>query len=587
MKIMRSNRLAALLTALLLMASVAGCASIPTGGPVSKAQVSTTGEVQQNTNYKPNPPSPGADQASTILGFISAATGFADNFQVARKYLTGTAASSWKSDQRTVVFQGQPNVVKSGSDLDFKVELDVDSVIDADGIRTPAESKPSGTVQFGLVKVDGEWRINSLPDGVILAKAFFQTIFNPYPLYFYDPTFTYTVPDERWFAGGASSVATVIVKALVNGPAPYLKGAVASAFPDGIRLVRDTVPVTSSTATVDLSPQPLQSASPQLRQQMQTQLSETLIRGLNTVTNVMLRADQIPVDVGDAGQSQTSQFHSPQTPSRQIGVSKGELVYYENGSVTPITAVPSVARFQPSFPAQSYSAFTKDGAVAFLSGDHTKLYTVAPNRAEVVAVSGVALTPPSFAPSNWVWTAAADGSGRIYASDAAQKNGGTVQTVTLTAEWLKGRTVTSLRVSRDGTRIMVVSNVAGQQSQVNVTGILRQDNSPASAPRDLTAPISMFLDTVPFSLGYWADETKMVVMAPGTSDVVATQLALDADPKPLPMLTGMQRISVGNVDTGLSEIYAQNTSGSIFVQSNTGWQERPELKGVTDLAYAG
>lgn len=582
----RNRGLLVLMSMLLCLAAIAGCASIPTGGPVSKSEVSSTGEVQQNTNFKPVPPSAGADQTAIINGFINAATGFSDNFQVARKYLTAAAANAWKNDQRTVVYRGQPNISRNGTENDYKVELDVDSVLDADGIRTPAESGPSGTIQFGLMKVDGEWRINSLPDGVILAKAYFQTIFNAYSLYFYDPTFTYTVPDVRWFPGGSNSVATMIVRNLVNGPAPYLKGAVASAFPDGIRLARDTVPISSSTATVDLSAGPLQAASLQARQQMQAQLSETLSRGLNTVTNVVMRADQVPVDVGDTGQSQASQIHAPQTPSRQIGVSQNELVYLENGTISAIPGMPSVARLQPAVPAQSYSSFAKDGPVAFLNGDRTSLYTIAPGKAESVAMTGVPLTPPSFSPSNWVWSAAADGSGRVFASNAAQNNGATVQTVTLTMEWLKGRTVSSLRVSRDGTRIMVVSSVAGQ-SQVHLTGILRQDNSLASPPRDLTVPIGMFLDTVTFTLGYWGDETKMIVMAPGTGDVVATKLSLGADPKPLPALTGMQRLSVGNVTSDVSDIYAQTSSGSVFVQSNTGWQERPDLKGISDLAFAG
>lgn len=576
----------ALLAAFLAAVMVAGCAAIPTGGPVSRSQVSTTGEVQQNTNFKPIPPTSGADQNSIINGFINAATGFSDNFQVARKYLTSDAAGSWKSEQRTVVYRGVPNVARAGSDGDYKVELDVDSVIDSDGTRTPAESGPSGTVQFGLLKVDGEWRINALPDGVILAKAYFQTIFNSYPLYFYDPTFTYTVPDARWFPGGSNSVATAIVRSLVNGPATYLKGAVASAFPDGIRLARDTVPINSSIATVDLTAQPMQAATLLARQQMQTQLAETLSRGLNTVTNVVMRADQVPVEVGDNGQNQANQIHAPQTPNRQIGVAKNELVYVENGAVSPVPGAPSVARYQPSFPAQSYSAFTKDGPVAFLNGERNALYTVASGKAEALVVNAVALTPPSFSPSNWVWSAAADGSGRVFVSNAGQNNGASVQTVTLSVEWLKGRTVSSLRVSRDGTRLLVVSN-SGGQSQVQVTGILRQDNSPASAPRDLTAPIGMFLDTVPFTLGYWADETKLVVMAPGSGDVVATVLSLNADPKPLPTLTGMQRISVGNIGNEVSEIYAQNTKGSVFVQTNTGWQERSDLKDVMDLAYPG
>ena len=44
-----------------------------------------------------------------------------------------------------------------------------------------------------------------------------------------------------------------MTSALLAGPAPYLRGAVASAFPSGIKLARESVPVVSGAAQVDLT----------------------------------------------------------------------------------------------------------------------------------------------------------------------------------------------------------------------------------------------------------------------------------------------------------------------------------------------
>ena len=82
-----------------------------------------------------------------------------------------------------------------------------------------------------LAQVDGEWRISKLPDGTAIPEETFKVIYGAYPIYFYDPTFTYAVPDVRWFI--KKKTVKSMTSALLGGPAPYLKGAVVSAFPSG------------------------------------------------------------------------------------------------------------------------------------------------------------------------------------------------------------------------------------------------------------------------------------------------------------------------------------------------------------------
>ncbi|MNR61868.1 Lipoprotein LpqB [compost metagenome] len=68
--------------------------------------------------------------------------------------------------------------------------------------------------------MDGEWRIAELPDGTAIPEETFKVIYGAYPIYFYDPTFTYAVPDVRWFI--KKKTVKAMTSALLGGPAPYL-----------------------------------------------------------------------------------------------------------------------------------------------------------------------------------------------------------------------------------------------------------------------------------------------------------------------------------------------------------------------------
>src|SRR5699024_11767378 len=70
--------------------------------------------------------------------------------------------------------------------------------LDEAGVLELADDGATQNFEFSLVQVDGQWRIDELPDGITLDSAQFRALFNTQPLYFYDPTYTYAVPDVRW-----------------------------------------------------------------------------------------------------------------------------------------------------------------------------------------------------------------------------------------------------------------------------------------------------------------------------------------------------------------------------------------------------
>ncbi|WP_279403181.1 hypothetical protein [Arthrobacter sp. JCM 19049] len=73
-----------------------------------------------------------------------------------------------------------------------------------------------------LSEIDGEWRISKAPDGIMLESSFFERIFAPRTLYFYDASYKYLVPDIRWFSS-RSGAATSVVEALLEARPPTWK----------------------------------------------------------------------------------------------------------------------------------------------------------------------------------------------------------------------------------------------------------------------------------------------------------------------------------------------------------------------------
>ena len=372
-----------------VLLAVAGCAAIPTDGSVGKSDPLGPRNNSVNISFQQFSPVDGAPSESIISGFVDSGTGINDDFQVARQYLTPGLAQSWAPDKRTLVFRDTFAVVPGEQKDTFDINFDVVSTVDASGVLTPAKDGASETLSMKVVQVDGQWRIAEAPDGVMLAEATFQTLFSPFSLYFYDTTYTYGVPDVRWLAGRSARTATAIVKAMLDGPAPYLKGAVVSAFPNGITLERDSVPVNNGLAKVGLTAQPLLETSVKQRQQMHAQLLVTLQKSLSTVTGVQFLADDREVDMGGPADSITPMIIDNVVPSTQVALAKNELVAFDGAKISVIPKMASVAGLGPSVPAVSYTGEN----YAFRAGAGNQIYAVTPGKQPELAISGVAPAP--------------------------------------------------------------------------------------------------------------------------------------------------------------------------------------------------
>ncbi|MGN5731780.1 LpqB family beta-propeller domain-containing protein [Arthrobacter psychrochitiniphilus] len=557
--------------AVVVLLAVSGCATIPMQGPVGKSDPLAPRNNSVNVSLQQFSPVDGASPESIIRGFVDSGTGVSDDFQVARQYLTPALAQSWAPDKRTLVYTNTFAVAPTYEQDTFELKFDVVSTVDATGVLTPAKPDSSELLRMKMVQVDGQWRISEAPDGVILTEANFQTLFAPVSLYFYDPSFTFGVPDVRWLAGRSSRTATSIVKAMLNGPAPYLQGAVVSAFPNGIALERDSVPVINGQARVGLTAGPLLETSIEQRQQMNAQLLTTFQKSLNTITEVAFLADDRSVDMGSTDNEVSRMIVDNPVRPTQVALSKNELVTFDGVKSARIPGMASVAGLDPSAPAISYSG--KD--FAFLAGVGNQIYWATPNEPPVLALSGVGLTPPSFAPNGWLFSAAGDGSGLVLAINP-DDNGKLGAPVLLRVPWLVGQEVSTFRVSRDGTRALVISQSNGI-SKVNMTGIFKS----GEVPKELTTPINFLHSGMP-TLGVWVGGASVAVMAPSDTDpVVIDILDLAARPLALDELKGVQWISAGS---GVRNIHAQ-TATEFFTNVGSYWEVA--AKELQQASFAG
>ena len=563
----RAVRLLALWLGAVLV--LAGCSSIPTVGPVGTASAKQGDEQREEAVFSPEAPTAGSTAQEIIRGFMDAGTGAADDYNVARQFLSPLMVDTWSPAEQATVYRSSRVVATADPNL-FQIQLEIQSKVDGQGIRNEVPPGSTETIPVRMEKVQGEWRISDVPDGIMLTLASFPAVFTAHNLYFYSSDYEFWVPDTRWFIQRAG-IAANIVNAMLVGPAPYLRGAVVSAFPAGTVMARDAVPVASGEATVDFAADSLRDSPDLNRQQMLKQLEQNL-RSLNNITSVAMTDGQRPVDLGKGTGEVKTATADPSAGPTQIAVYQGELAYYDDGPKA-IEGVPAVAEYGPRNPAMSVGGAT----IAFLdSQEDTLLATGAGQDVRVVA-EGSRFTAPSIDRKQWIWTAQPSGAGSQV---LAIPPGGTRETAAVpAAAWLEGLAVTELRVSRDGTRVLVAANQAGR-STVLIAGIVR---SPEGVPVSLTAPATL---GVPEEAGAvnrakWASEDTVVAVQAGAQEAVPVILGLGREAELLAPEEGIVGLSAGN---GVEDVFIQTEAG-IFNKVGSSWPLRTE--GVRDPAFPG
>ncbi|MBX9247028.1 GerMN domain-containing protein [Actinotalea ferrariae] len=550
------------------MLALAGCVSIPTSGPIRTGDVVST-EQPGVPLQLPSDPVVDAEPAELVRGFLLAgAAGLADEFVVARKFLTARASDEWDPRAHVTVYPQRSSgpQVEPQEDGTVVVTVPVEATVDEAGRYAEAAPGALDTeLVFELARdTSGQWRISALPDGVLMDAGNFEVSYRAVPVYFASQDRTHLVPDLRWFA--TAKTPTLAASALLWGPSPWLRDAVVSGAPEGARLSTETVTVSEDgVARVDLAEIPTLPEQVD-RNLLHAQLTETLRRipvtGVEvTVGGLPWRETSVPVLQRDVAPTSG--------PYMLVG---DTLSVLRDGVVEPLEDVADLTGLDPRHP-----AIGPDESIrVVLSGTGRLLLLPPGGGAPQQLLTGATLVPPSVDRHGWVWTGERASDGTLLAVDAA----GDVAPVD--APWLEGRTVRSLRVSRDGARIAVVSaGTAATDVEITVTSVVRdEDGRPTLASPEPLAVGGAIQDALEVA---WVDEVTLAVL--GTSaelGVPTTHVVPVGGPTVALTLLEGRGIAAGR---GRQAIYVVDEAGTLLARQGNQWKNVAD--GVRDPVFPG
>lgn len=271
-----------------------GCGSLPAS---LMAQVPTTGPIQQGAQVNldredqfirviARSPRDGMTPTQIVQGFLDASASFDGDHAVAREYLTGSANSRWLPGLQVSVYDGAAVVTSSGS----SVTLTASQTGRIDEIGRYLVASPGQDLRgsFQLVRDGTQWRIDRLPQGLLLSASDVDRAYRSFAVYFFNPSFSALVPDARMIPVLGPGQGTTLVRYLLDGPSDWLAPAVRTGFPDGVGLNIESVPIDGGVARVDLKAAVLL-ADDATREALSQQLIWTLGQ-LSDVTSVEITA---------------------------------------------------------------------------------------------------------------------------------------------------------------------------------------------------------------------------------------------------------------------------------------------------------
>jgi hypothetical protein len=495
---------AALVVATLVLS---GCAQIPTSGPVKSGGDPRLAQADNRVRSIGRPPRPGDSQTAVVEGFLASSADFRNDHAVAREYLTPTAAQSWRPQTGTVVYEptASPPIVVDSDDL--SVEYGEKGQINEDGSFTSVTPDTTVTRSFHLTKVDGEWRISALQNGLLLSSSDVDDAYHRVALYFVAPSGTTVVPDLV-FLPELPGLTTKVVARLLRGPAADLQGAVSTAFPDGTALDVNAVSVSNGLATVQLNSAARQ-ANDEARVQMSAQIVYTL-KQFPDITRVRIKAGG--QDLGVTGGVEQSVTLWPLFDPDYLTTNEPSAYYSHGGAIgtfgkNGFNAVRgSGGRGVPPLQTPAVSLDLQRLAAV---GNHGRTVYVGPmavNATMRPRISGKDLSQPSWDRGQNLWVVNRATGELWYLADGAQDE----QVVALPRD-PSGLSLTGVSVGRDGARVALIFG-SGREAILKVAAIQRietVDGSERVGIIDIHEPRP---DLRGVRNATWADATTIAVL---------------------------------------------------------------------------
>lgn len=177
---------------------------------------------------------PVADREADLLlrDFYTASAHPTGGYTAARSYLSAEAEQEWHPDDGPLIVDRLNITSEAGGDASeraFRVRGRIIGQLDGDSAYQPRNASYDATV--AMTQVNGQWRISSLPEEIVIEQADLLNHYEPHDLYFYDQVGRTLIPDRRWVYSSEQSLDTVLISMLMDGPSDTIAPAVAPVAP--------------------------------------------------------------------------------------------------------------------------------------------------------------------------------------------------------------------------------------------------------------------------------------------------------------------------------------------------------------------
>ncbi|MGI6785071.1 MAG: LpqB family beta-propeller domain-containing protein [Gleimia sp.] len=544
---MKRLRFALVLTVAFVLSA---CQALPMSGPVTQFERDIPDS--ESLVLKGFGPVDGSAPAVIVRDFLRAsAAGWSDDFQVARTYLTEEATKTWRPEAQVQIYSDDQTPNLSADDGTVNVSAEVDGVVTPDG-KYDVQSKPARVqLDYELVQDENEqWRINDLPDGVLISRSSFHAVYTLASVYFLAPDMNALVPDPRWYPG--RRLASYLMQALIEGPSPEIAPAVVSAIPAGAQLPLQQVEITGGRAEVQVEGETLTTRAQQSA--FKWQVTSTLMQ-VPSVSEVSIRnneisLDDVPVPSGPTWAMDTT-----------VGISEEGLVLDDGAGpalLTPIAEMGDDPRDPTIGPVDS-------SPLAFISGDH--LVGVHQSMAPRTLYSHKNLSRPSIDRLGWIWSTIGD---QIVVANLY-----TDEPVELASPWTGGDALTRIAISPDGARALLVRG--GENGSVWVTAVKRSTDG---TPIGLDVPTRIEVGAGKLIDASWAGNTSALTLLQGSEQRQVTIATFASMPETLRAPNDANRISGGATPQA---ILLDSGDGTVYQRSGASW--RSTTTQLTDETY--
>ncbi|WP_293699705.1 LpqB family beta-propeller domain-containing protein [uncultured Agrococcus sp.] len=477
-----------------------GCVRIPSSGPVTAAE---TGDMQDRAGVEfiAEPPGTGASPEAIILGFLYAGVSPENDYEVAREYLTDSASTLWDPVANVRVRSGAPQVSMTDENSG-EVAVTLTSRVDTSGIMHRVEESTQ-TLSFSLTQVEGEWRLDEVPEGILVSSLHFEELFEAVSVRWFTTDGDYFVPDLRWFPDDPQTLTRDIVDALLEGPASWLQSSVLPSAAAGAELVGDIADRPGGGLSLTLSSARPGSVTTQELSRFALQVQRST--GAGTVeVHVSGADDAIGLSSEAEAPSIDSLWSNPlvyRDGEVRVAQTDGALITGLGEQLQELSAT-SFALVPGTDSPRVGAAYARGGGIHWLDGNAVR------------QIGEDAATDPSVDRFRTVWWVDNSDEQLVHTWVDGEHNAFSVE--------LGGESVFSVEISPEGSRLAVITGGQGNAT-VRLFAVVRS----GAAPEDLrlgpeiSAPGGIPVDVT------WTSQDALAVVSAEEEETAVRLLSLD------------------------------------------------------------